>query len=77
MSYLMFVPNFKILGQVIPEKTLTENFPLHCIGVKEGKNKKWKKKAKIKIRILIFLYTIYFATLKLHTKFEDPGSNGS
>ena len=23
---LMFVPNFKILGQVVPEKSLTENF---------------------------------------------------
>ena len=52
-------------------------FPIYCIGVKEGKNKKWKKKAKIKISILIFLYTIYFTTLKAHTKFEDPGSNRS
>ena len=48
---------------------------MHCIGVKEGNNKKRKKKAKIKISILIFLYTIYFATLNLYTKFEDPGSN--
>ena len=24
LSYLMFVPNFKILGQVVPEKSLTE-----------------------------------------------------
>ena len=73
----MFVPNFKILGQVVAEKSLTENFPIHCIGVKEGKNKKLKKKAKIKISILIFLYTINFATLKVHTKFEDPDSNRS
>ena len=41
LSYLMFVPNFKILGQVVPEKSLTKN-----IGEiekrkieKEGKNK--------------------------------------
>ena len=24
LSYLMFVPNFKILGQAVPEKSLTE-----------------------------------------------------
>ena len=24
LSYLMFVPNFKILGQVVAEKSLTE-----------------------------------------------------
>ena len=24
LSYLMFVPNFKILGQVVPEKSLTK-----------------------------------------------------
>ena len=24
LSYLVFVPNFKILGQVIPEKSLTK-----------------------------------------------------
>ena len=23
-SYLMFVPNFKVLGQVVPEKSLTK-----------------------------------------------------
>ena len=71
----MFVSDFKILSQVVPEKSLMENFPMHYIGVKDGKNIKWKKSAKIKISILIFLYTIYFATLKVHTKFEDPGSN--
>ena len=32
---------------------------------KEGKNN----------NILIFLYTIYLAIHKVHTKFEDPGSN--
>ena len=26
VSYLMFVPSFKILRQVVPEKSLTENF---------------------------------------------------
>ena len=25
-SYLMFVPSFKILSEVVPEKSLTENF---------------------------------------------------
>ena len=42
----MFVPNFKILGQVVPEKSLTK-ISIYYIGVrdrekenrKEGKNK--------------------------------------
>ena len=41
----MFVSNFKILGQVVPEKSLTKKTNSHYIGVrdrkieKEGKNK--------------------------------------
>ena len=32
---------------------------------------KWKTKAKINLSILIFFPTIYLATLKVYTKFED------
>ena len=36
-SYPMFVPNFKILGAVVPEKSLTQIFL--CTGVRDGKMK--------------------------------------
>ena len=35
----MFVPNSKIQGAVVPEKFLT-NFPMHYIGVRDGKKEK-------------------------------------
>ena len=41
------------------------------------KKQKWKKKAKINLSILIFFPTIYLATLKEYTKFEDLGSHRS
>ena len=41
------------------------------------KKEKWKKKAKINLSILIFFPTIYLATLKVYTKFEDFGSHRS
>ena len=49
-----------------------------CVfGVRDGKKEKWKKKAKIYLSILIFFPTIYLATLKVYTKFEDFGSHRS
>ena len=42
-----------------------------------GKSKNGKKKAKINLSILIFFPTIYLATLKVYTKFEDFGSHRS
>ena len=47
---------------------------MYYIGVRDGKKLKWKKKAKINLSILIFFPTIYLATLKVYTKFEDFGS---
>ena len=35
--------------------------------------RKFEKKAKINISSLIFFNTIYLATLKVYTKFEDQG----
>ena len=35
----MFVPTFKILGQVVPEKSLTKNFHINYIGVRDRKKK--------------------------------------
>ena len=41
--YPMFVPNFKIVGAVVPEKSLT-NFPMHYIGMSDGKKEKKVKR---------------------------------
>ena len=38
---------------------------------------KWKKKTKINLSILIFFPTMYLATLKVYTKFEDFDSHRS
>ena len=43
----MFVPNFKILGQVVPEKSLTKNFNIHNIGVRDRKKKNRKRRQEI------------------------------
>ena len=48
---------------------------MYYIGVRDGKKQKWKKKAKIILSIFIFFPTIYLATLKVYTKFEDFGSH--
>ena len=72
-SYPTFVPNFKIIGAVVPEKSFDTNFPMYYIGVRDGKKEKWKEKAKINHRILVFFLTIYLAPLKVYTKFENSG----
>ena len=60
-----------------PWEIFDTNFPMYYIGVRDGKKQKWKKKAKINLSILIFFPTIYLATLKVYTKFEDFGSHRS
>ena len=45
-SLSSFVQNFRILTQVVAEKSLTKNVYMYYIRVKEGKNEKLKKKAK-------------------------------
>ena len=50
---------------------------MYYTGVRDGKKQKWKKKAKLNFSILIFFPTIYLATLKVYTKFEDFGSHRS
>ena len=60
-SLSSFVHNFKILTQVVAEKSLTEkNVHIYFIGQKE-KMKKTKKDGKLRISILIYIYTIHFA----------------
>ena len=46
LSYPTFVPNLIILSQVVAEKSLTEDFHIHYIGVRDGKIENLKKKEK-------------------------------
>ena len=62
----MLVPNFKILGQVVPEE-----FHFHYIGVRDSKRKKKKKKAKINLSTLVLFTVINLVVLIVDTKFED------
>ena len=57
----MFVPNFKILGAVVPEKSSDTNFPMHYIGVRDGK--KEKKRRQNRFQHLLFFFTHYISTL--------------
>ena len=53
----MFVPNFKILGQVVPEKS-DEKFNIHYIGVRDRKiEKENKNKNKSQHLGFVFSYT--------------------
>ena len=66
-SLSSFVPNFKILTQVVAEKSLTEkNIHMYLIRATEGNNEILKKEGKIRICIFTFLYTIHFAYLKVY-----------
>ena len=76
-SYPTFVPNFKILGAAVPEKSLTQIFLCIILEREIEKNENWKKKAKINHSILVFYPTIYLAPLKVYIKFEDSGSHRS
>ena len=49
---------------------------MYYIGVRDGKKAKLEKEGN-NLSILIFFLTIYLATLKVYTKFEDFGSHKS
>ena len=68
------VKDFIILNQVVSEKALMKNVHMYYIRVTEGKIENLKKD-KIRISTLIFIYTIHFAYLKVHTKFHNPKSS--
>ena len=73
-----FVPNFRILFQVVAEKSLTEeNVHMYYLRVIVGKNEKLKKESKMRISVLIFIYKVHFAYLKVYTKFQNTGFNRS
>ena len=70
-SLSRFVPNFRILSQVVTEKTLAKTVHMCYIGVTEGKIENLNKEGQMRISILIFIYTVHFAYLKVYTKFEN------
>ena len=74
-SLSSFLPNFRILSQVVAEKSLTEKMTIYIIW--GWQKEKMKKEGKMRIRILMFIYTIHFAYLKVYTKLENTGSNRS
>ena len=77
-SLSSFVPKFRIQGQVVAEKSLAEKYcQMYFIGLTEGKIENLKKEGKMMISILFFIYTIHFAYMIVHTKFENNGSNRS
>ena len=68
--YQALYQKFRILAQVVAEKSLTEtNVRMYYIRVKEGKKEKWKKEGQMRISILISTYSVHFAFLKVYTKF--------
>ena len=74
-SYPMFLPNFKILGAVVLEKSLTQ-ISL-CIALEWEMEKRTKKESKINFSNVVFFYTIFFNPLYVYTKFENAGSHRS
>ena len=76
-SYPTFLPNFKILGAVVPEKSLTQMSL--CITLEGWKKGKMEKDGKNKSQHHGFLShnILGLATLKVYKKFEDSGSHRS
>ena len=68
-SLSSFVPNFRILTQVVAEKSLTEKRKIY-IGERKEKNEQIK--GLIGNMWLFFCYTIQLITIKLCTKFQNP-----
>ena len=68
---MRFVPNFKILGQVVNEKSLTKiSIFIIYIGVIEK-----KKKCKKNLSTLGMFSVIHLVVLILYTKFEDSSTS--
>ena len=73
-----YVPSFRILSQVVAEKSSTEK-SVHNVLYRCDRRKieNVKKEGKMWISILIFIYTIHFAYLKVYTTFETLAPIGA
>ena len=77
-SLSSFVPNFRILRQVVAEKSLTEkNVHMYFIGVTERKIENLKKESKMRISILISIYTVHLAYLNVYKFFKPLAPTGA
>ena len=66
----MFVPNFKILGKAVPEKSLKKISHIHYIGLSDRKMKNRKRRQK-NLSTLVLFTVIHLVVLIVYTKFED------
>ena len=73
----MVVPNFKILGQVVPEKSLTKISIYSLPWSERLKKEKLEKEGKINLSTLVLFSVLHLVVLMLFTKFKDSGSNRS
>ena len=72
----MVVQTFKILGFIVPEKTLIQTSL--CLTFEwQMEKRKMEKEGKINPSILLFFYTIDFNPLYLYTKIESSSSRRS
>ena len=65
------LPSFKILRQVVPEKSLTKISIFIILKCEIEKSEKWKKNAKINLSTLVSFSVIQLVALILYIKFED------
>ena len=71
---MKFVPNFKILGQVVPEKSLMK-ISIFIILEREKEKVKQKKNAKLSLNTLVLFSVIQLVILILYIKFEDSSTH--
>ena len=67
----MFVPNFEILGQVVPKKHFKKSSMFISMECEIEQEKNRKKNIKIKFRTFVLFSVIYMVIIIIHTKFED------
>ena len=71
----MFVTNLKILGQLVPEKSLTK-ISIFIIHYKIGEIEKRKnRKRRQKLSTLVLFTVIHLIVLIVYIKFEDCGTH--
>ena len=73
----MFVPNFKILCQVDPEKSLTKIFIYTLPWSERLKKEKIEKEGKINLSTLVLFSVMHLVVYMLYTKFKNSDSNRS
>ena len=73
---MKFVPNFKILGQVVLEKSLTKISIFIILEREKEKEKKIEKECKNKSQHLgVFSSVMQLVILILYIKFEDSNTH--